>query len=468
MRNTFLAVLCVICLLALSCVSKVPQQTDRIAVATIKRDTAILKEIKEIEKERQQLPVITDDTVAYFEKNFLRYSNYVYKPNIKTVLFHRAGWEMSRPIIELGKNERLLLSFDDLDADFKNYQYTIIHCNSDWQPSSLNVADYINGFTTDYITEYKPSINTLQSYTHYRLTFPGKEVRPRISGNYILKVFLDNPDNVVITQRFKIFEPRVNIDGTVRQATVIEDRNYRQEIVFTIQHNNYRILNPYNNLKVVIQQNERNDNKISNLKPSLIRNNELVYEYEYGNVFDGNNEFRFFDLKNLKIATEGVDRIHIRNSAYHVFLTPDERRSFRRYTRQDDINGKRVIKNEEARDSDTEAEYTHVYFTLAYPAPLIHGHVYIMGALTGWEMNDDAKMIYNYQNKSYEKALYLKQGYYNYTYAFLENGHDAADIAFIEGTHSQTENDYTIFVYYREPNDFYDRLIGVKYLNSRN
>lgn len=453
-------------LLVISCKTKTPQeQQQRLPVAQIQRDTSLFKDYEAVAPVATQLAV--DDTISYFDENFLRYDNHIYKPNIKTVLFHRKGWEMSRPLIEMGSNSRLKLSFDDLDGGFKNYEYTIIHCNSDWQPSPINQQEYIDGFTSDFITEYKTSINTLQKYTHYTLTFPGNNVRPRLSGNYILKVYLDSPDNVVLTQRFKIFEQKVTIEGRVRQATVIEDRDYRQEVVFKIQHPEYRILNPYQNLKVVLQQNERTDNKIKNLQPSLVRNNELLYEYEMGNVFDGNNEFRAFDIKNLQLAMEGVERIQLRDGQYYVFLTTDQRRSYRRYRQRPDINGRRLINREGARDSSTEAEYAHVHFTLAYPAPLIHGHVYIMGALTNWGFTEEAKMIYNYKTKAYEKSLYIKQGYYNYTYAFLENGKDAADLGFIEGTHSQTENDYAIFVYYKEPNIFYDKLVGVKFLNTR-
>jgi len=462
-----ITVLFIITLMFAACITKMPQDGSRLPVATIQMDDNIKDDIKKVEAEKSTQDPSLLDTISYFNDKFLRYDNYVYKNNIKTVQCHRAGWEMSTPIIELGKNEKLKLSFDDLEGDFKNYSYTIIHCNSDWQPSQLIESDFIEGFTSDYITSYKPSINTLQAYTHYNLVFPGNNVKPIISGNYILKVYLDKPENVVLTQRFKVFENLVDIDGRVRQATVIEDKNYKQEIVFSIKHNNFRISNPYNNVRVIIQQNERTDNKIKSLKPSLVRNNELIYEYEYGNVFDGNNEFRFFDIKNLKLYTENIERVQLRNNNYHVFLKTDERRSAKRYITQQDINGRFVVKNETARESDVEADYVYVYFSLPYNVPLIHGQMYVMGALSSWNLDDNAKMIYNYPAKTYEKALYLKQGYYNYVYAFLENGAHSADISFIEGTHSQTENEYTIFVYYKEPYEKYERLIGLKLLNSR-
>jgi hypothetical protein len=60
----------------------------------------------------------------------------------------------------------------------------------------------------------------------------------------------------------------------------------------------------------------------------------------------------------------------------------------------------------------------------------------------------------------------LKQGFYNYQYAFLRDGDNKLDIEYIEGNQGQTENDYTILIYHRAMGTFYDRLISVKNLNS--
>lgn len=467
--------LCAIFLVA--CKTKAPlhlqeTKTEQRMPPPMVKDTAIISEIKNMEASENKKQNATanattlGDTLEYFRNDFMRYDNYTYKSNIKTVLLHKAGFVLANPVIELKNAETLLLSFDDLDADIKKYQYTIIHCTADWKPSDLNTNDYISGFTTDYISDVSSSINTLQAYTHYRLEFPGAEVRPKISGNYILAVFVDSLSNLALTRRFMISDSKVDINANVRQATNLDDKNFKQEIVFTLQHNAYNILNPYANLKVVIQKNGRWDNVITALKPSLVRNNEIIYDFEYGNVFQGDNEFRNFDIKSLKYLSENLQNIVKKNNRYYVFLKPAERRSYKRYLFDNDINGKFTIKNEDARNSDTEAEYCFVHFSLPYPAPLVHGQLYILGALTDWSLNENAKMIYNYNTKTYERELYLKQGYYNYNFALVENGTNVADESYIEGTHSQTENDYTLFVYYKEPNENYDRLIGVKFINS--
>ena len=72
--------------------------------------------------------------IDYYTKEHFRFENYIYKDNIKTAILHKEGWQLSSPVIKLNSNEKVKLSFDDLDAESKNYYYTIIHCNADWEP----------------------------------------------------------------------------------------------------------------------------------------------------------------------------------------------------------------------------------------------------------------------------------------------------------------------------------------------
>lgn len=393
-------------------------------------------------------------------------SNQIFRNNIKSLQFHRAGWEYSLPLITYKTGEKLLLSFDDLDADMKEYMFTIVHCDANWNPSELRPDEYINGYNDDYIYEYDFSLNTMQPYTHYHLVFPTEDLRPKISGNYILKVYLEDKDSLFFTRRFMVVEQKLGIEGKVKQASQIEDRNYKQEVDFEIQSPGYRIINPYMYLNVVIIQNGRWDNAIFNLKPKMMIGDKLDFNYDKENVFNGGNEFRSFDLKSLTYNSEYILSIESDYSGYEAVVRPGEKRTFSVYKTEDDINGRMKIKTEDADNSNIEAEYISVYLSLPYPAPMIDGDFYIYGELTDWGYNESGKMEYNFKEKKYEKILLLKQGYYNYQYVFLEHGMQVGDETFIEGNHRETNNQYTIFVYYREAGDDYDRLIGVKHLNT--
>ena len=398
--------------------------------------------------------------------NYIDLSNKIFKPNIKTIQFHRDGWDLSPPMIKFNSSEKLKLSFDDLDADGKEYMFTIVHCDAAWKPSDIEKYEYIDGYYEDYIYEFRYSVNTIVPYTHYELLFPTNDLRPSIPGNYMLKVFVENEDSVYFTRRFMILNQKVKVEGEIKQATTISDRNYKQEVDFVILAPNYQIVNPYRDLKVVITQNSRWDNALFDLKPRTAISGKLDYNYDYENVFNGGSEFRSADFKSLNYYTENIARIEFTQDGYQVYLKPGEKRTFKQYKKDDDINGQFKIKTEDQDNSETESEYVNVHFSLPYAAPMVEGSFYIFGALSDWNYLPDFKMEYNYKEKKYEKTVLLKQGYYNYLYIFKEDGKTSGDETLVEGNHWETRNEYTIWVYNRESGDQYDKLIGVVHINS--
>ncbi|MCK4569864.1 MAG: DUF5103 domain-containing protein [Bacteroidales bacterium] len=406
--------------------------------------------------------------VDYFTQDYIRHKDFVYKNNIKSVELYREGWEMSPPVVGLKSGQQLILSFDDLDAYVKDYRFTIIHCDAMWQPSEIAKSEYIRGFYEDEITDYAFSFNTLIVYTNYRLSFPTDYMGYTKSGNYILKIYEDEDldSNVVLTRRFMVTDQKVTISGEVVPPVKIEYRNYRQQLEFEINSGKYYIQNPYRDLKVMVLQNWRWDNAVYNVQPRMVVGNRLDYNFIDDLVFDGGNEFRALDIKSLKYQSERIALIDYDYLGQQVYLHPDERRTFKQYVRDDDINGKFFLEKEGAESSEIESDYAYVHFTLPYTHPLVTGNLFIFGGLTDWDFNDEALLKYDYENHLYETSLYLKQGYYNYAYIFLEDGTDAGDITLIEGNHWDTNNEYIILVYYREPGTYYDQMIGIEYITA--
>lgn len=393
----------------------------------------------------------------------------VFSPNIKTVQLYRDGFEMSAPIITLNSDERLKLSFDDLDADNKRYKYTIVHCESDWSLSSeLSVSDYISGYTEEFIQDYSGSYNTTVLYTHYTAVFPTSTMSPKISGNYMLMVYPDDPGHLAFSWRFMVAEATaVGISGRISQPSRLDIRNSGQQIDFQVELHSFEVSDVRREIKVVVQQNGRWDNALRQIQPRFIRGNVLDFAYDDNNVFSGGNEFRSFDIKSLLYQSERISRISY-DTTNQVFLLPDQPRTYKNYTFDEEINGGFFIKNEEhAQDSRVEADYAWVHFFLPFPVLPTNGSMYLMGALTAWRLDQSGRMAYNFNRKGFEKNLFLKQGYYNYIYVFLENGRKTADESLIEGSHWETENDYTIFVYFHEAGEQYDRLIATQELSSR-
>ena len=415
--------------------------------------------VKEVEAPKQE-----DE---YYQTNYVRNEDLVYDPNIHTVLLYRTGWILSQPIIKLNSDETLDFSFDNFDTDVKKYKYTFLQCDARWQPSLLQQMQYIDGFMDDYVDGYKASFNTIQKYVHYSVTFPSQTMKITKSGNYILKVYEEGKEQQpVITRKFMVLDQKVDVKGKIRDATLLQDRKYKQEVDFELVSGNYQITNPYQNLTVIICQNGRQDNAIRTLKPHLIKGSEFIYDYQEENVFNGGNEYRNFDIKSLRYNSERIFSIGYDNHYNLVYLKPDLPRPYKFYSTIDDINGKKTIHADDVKDIDIEADYAMVHFTMPYDAPLTDGSLYLMGALTDWQFTKEGQMKYNYEEHNYETTLFVKQGYYNYQYLFLKNGSTVGDETFIEGNHSETENDYFIYVYNRESGELYDKLIGFQQFNS--
>lgn len=411
--------------------------------------------------------LILSVNTAKSNDDFFLYGDFIHKNNIRSVLFNQTDFELSDPLIRLNSNDRLRLRFDDMDGGYKNYYYTIIHCDANWQPSEIQQYEYIEGFYEDHIRTYYSSINTRIPYTHYQLEFPDNNMRPSKSGNYILKVFLEGDRNqVVLTRRFMVLDQRLMIDGHAQQANLVRYRNQMQQLMFTLHTENYHISNPYRDLRIVITQNGRWDNAITGVQPRSVQGTRLVYDHEEETLFEGGNEFRRFDIRSLRQLSERVEDIQSGRRHWDVFLLPDRVRAYESYITDNDINGRFQIMTVDGRNHMLESDYAWVHFRLPMPEPFENGHVYVMGALTNWHFTDENRMNYNYGEKTYELSLFLKQGYYNYIYAFLENDTPPAELRPIEGAHSYTENDYTIYVYHRAPGELYDRLVGVRQLNT--
>ncbi|MDB5020350.1 MAG: hypothetical protein JWQ28_1477, partial [Pedobacter sp.] len=244
-----------------------------------------------------------------FAQQQFNYENTVYLPQVKTVQCYNSQKEQSMPMINLKTNEQLVFSFDDLDGGTKNYSYTIEHCTSDWKPSGLSTIDYVSSFSNDRINDYRYSFNTLQKFTHYELRLPNAQVSPKISGNYLLKVYLDNDLNKpVVSQRFYVLESQVNVGIEVAPSSQVALRSSNQKVNFTIFHTT-SIANSFADIKAVVMQNGIQSTAVSNSKPSAIKPGGLVYNDPQQNDFSGGNEFRKFDSRSIRYKTEQVQEI---------------------------------------------------------------------------------------------------------------------------------------------------------------
>lgn len=376
--------------------------------------------------------------------------------NIKAVQLLPVSKQSPIPIVPLGSV--LELSFDDLDADNKDYQYKIEHMTYDWKPSNLQANQYINGFEQNYIIDVTNSFNTLQSYTHYKIQIPNQNTTITESGNYLISI-LNDDDEVVFSRKCVFYENLTTIGVNVLRGRNTISNNSEQTVQFIINHKGLNINNPTQEIKIQLLQNNNWNTSITDIDPLFIRPNQLIYNYTEETNFFGGNEFLFFDNKYIRNTNLNIAKT-VRDDIFHNYLYTDIERAFKPYTYNPDINGNFIIRTLDAEDTDTEADYAMMHFSLEVNQPFKNKNVYVYGAFNNFELTEDNKLQYNDNEGVYQREILLKQGFYNYTYVTVDSD-NSIDLTEINGSFFQTENEYTLLAYYKPFGALFYRVIGV-------
>ncbi|MEL6924892.1 MAG: DUF5103 domain-containing protein [Bacteroidota bacterium] len=401
------------------------------------------------------------------EEAMKRNIDFVYKENIRSVKFHLSGLFLSQPIIELNSDGLLSLSFDDLDGDVKDYVYTIEHFNADWTRSDLIDMEYIDGFNEEKITEYEYSFNTITNFTHYFLALPNDNMAWTKSGNYLLKVYEDEEEReLVITRRFMVVEPLFRVQADLVPAADVSKLKTHHELDFVVSHKGIKVQNARQDVKVAVLQNGRWDNAVTGLKPLFLRDEKLIYDFQDKVVFPAGKEFRFADIRSVRYRMTGVEEIQDFDDGYDVYLYRDRDRSYQAYISERDVNGGFVIENMNEEDNRLEADYANVIVSLKAHDPFEKHELYLIGALTDWQVKDAYQFKYNETDRSYDLDVKLKQGFYNYLYALVDKETGTVDTETLEGNWYETENIYTILIYFRPFGTRYDRLVAAHTIDS--
>jgi hypothetical protein len=382
--------------------------------------------------------------------------------NIKTVSFVQSN-ENVVPIFKLG--DGFQFQFDDLFGNEANYYFEIVHCDYDWNPTDIPKTDYMKGFDGQRIQEYENSINTLQIYSHYKLPIPNQYMQLRISGNYILKI-LDESREVILSRKFILYEDLVTVPLQIKRARTPNYLDYKHNLEFSVKSQAINFQNPLKNVKVTLFQNGQLNTPIKNIVPQYTIGNDLIYKYDTETQFWAGNEFLYFDNSDIRSAGNTISRIDSSNGIYNTNLYTHNARANYPYSVTPDVNGKFVVRNISATKNEIEADYAWVYFSLSAPAFTKNKDIYITGMFNNYSLSPEYKMDFNAAKNIYEKAILIKQGFTNFQYQIADDKGNIDGENAIDGNFWQTENEYTILVYYRENNDRYQKVIGKATANS--
>ena len=393
---------------------------------------------------------------------------HAYSEQIRTLRVSREFLVLQDGTIDGSDEENVMeISFDEMSHDVHQYTYTVHQMTADWsQETGLTSNEYLSGFTTQDITDFEHSLNTSREYTHYRFWFPNSDMIITKSGNYLLSVYEDgNPDKRVADVRICVAEPLSAIQANVRANTDIEFNGRYQQVDLDISTTVLNLKDP-NEIKVLVRQNNRTDNEVWLTRPTYVENGRLRYMNNRDLIFEGGNEYHHWDAFSVYYAGFGIDRMFFEAGDYHALLYVNEVHTGT-YIHQYDSDGRFIVNAERTNDPDTEAEYVWVHWTLPVDQPWLDGAVYVGGEVFGNEKGLRNRMEYDNNAHCYWLTALVKQGGFDYQFWFSGKGtQNKTTTQRVDGSFWQTENEYTVYVYWRPFGARYDRLVGLQIQKS--
>ncbi|MFP3598031.1 DUF5103 domain-containing protein [Chryseobacterium sp. SIMBA_029] len=386
----------------------------------------------------------------------LSLSGLAFGQNIQSIQLFNPQTNDETPVIRF--NEKLVLSFDDLTNSSQIYRYTLKHYDRNWNDDNLFFTEFANGSLNDLLDQFQYSFNTLQAYTHYKLTFPNEKIQPKISGNYELIVYKDSADKPLFKRRFYIVEDMATLGLKVSRIADAKNPNVNQRVEVQAVSKGGDLSSNVNSMSLKVMQNNNPNITVSNLKPSATLGTQLLFQ-QMSLTFPGNNEFYYFDNKNMNVAADMVQATELKDGVNQTYLHPVWAFPLN-YQYQPDVNGAWYYRRNDIgreRDAEREADYSWVYFSLeSDPADK---DIYVLGGFNNFTPSKENQMQYDAANKRYVAKIFLKQGFYNYLLA-TKAADGSLNFGEINGNFWQTENLYQGFLYYAPFGRSYDGLMG--------
>lgn len=383
---------------------------------------------------------------------------------LHTMKVMKEGDFMSPPVIRLGSDERISINFDEWSEDYSDLQYRLIHCGPDWKPTRLLESEYLDGFNIADIEDWAYSDNTFVHYVNYQLYIPDAQMNPKLPGNYIVEFFKrDDPERVIGKARFSVAEDVAQIAGNVSTQTDRGSNDSWQQLELEVTPTNVKIENPFQDITVTIVQNGDPATERIMGSPSRLDGKTLIYSHQPQLIFNAGNEYRRFESVSTNSYTMHVDSMRYAGRNYHAWLTPDLPRAESEYSYDETQQGRFMVRESNATDSNLGADYLTVHFMLDTPE-LTGADVYVAGEFTGYRQDAATRMRYDHGDGVYRLEMPLKQGSYNYKYVVAPHGKSVTPETMvsnpIEGDKYETRNEYLVQVWYHPVGARYPRLIA--------
>ena len=376
-------------------------------------------------------------------------------PNsIKSLQFYPEGSPSSLPVLELGKPKNLILSFDELTSVSGQFRISFTHHEQNWEESNIPDAWYLDGVNEIVVQGGERNAQNDPGYFHYSFTIPGNRVRFAMSGNYLLHVYDQQSGIELFSLPFIVTEDAGEVSTNVETIYNSGNSGAAVDQLFSEFRSPDFVELPQFDLSFSFAQNHL----LSTLKiPSEVSNvvqGVTEFHLSRSQAYEANFDYSRLDLHEFTTQTYQIFDYQPASIPPKVILRED----FLNFTATPNIDHDNTFGRP---NSGRYARYGEVFFRFNTMGRLLNSDgIFLIGDFNQWTISDRYKLRYNEETELFETSALIKEGIYTYKYVTITNG--KIDQFTLSDTITKQTQRYTVFVYFRDNEFQYDRLLKVK------
>ncbi len=372
--------------------------------------------------------------------------------SIKSIQLYRKGNSQNPPIIKLGSSARIVLEFDELSSLSGQYTIRFTHHNQDWSPSNIPDVWFLDGINDLLVQNGDANRLSKPNFYRYKTEFPNQQMKFKTSGNYLLHVYDFSSNTELFSLPFFVTEDVGSI--TSNSETVYNSGSSYSSINQLFSEYEYPegITMPQFDLTFSFVQNRFWGSSITPTEKDMSNPGKIRFYTARRNSFSAEFDFIPLDLSELNIDNWRIVDWQPEFTPPRIVLKEDVINFSASSTPTYSSN----FGNPSGSNFD---RYANVMFSLELgDLQNSNPEIYISGDFNQWRADAQYKLFKNNDSGLWETNVIIKQGKYRYKY-FMKNEYSDSDFVPLNDAISNVKQEYFGFVYYRDPEYNYQRLL---------
>ncbi len=381
--------------------------------------------------------------------------------SFQSIQLYKKGNRNNPPVLKLDSNEKLVLEFDELTSLSGQFRLKFEHFDQNWNPSNIPEAWFLDGFNEIVISG--GSINQLSepNYFSYKSEFPNSRLKFLTSGNFMVHIYDFNSDTKLFSLPFFISEQAGDIESRVETVFNAGKNGAAIDQLFSIYEYPEEIEFPQFDLSVEFVQNRFWGSSKTTDSFNTSNQGNIRFYTSRDNSFSSSFDFIPLDLTDLNINLDKIQDWQPESVPPKVVLRPD----ILNFSSLPSQSYRSVSGLPESR---RDSRYAEVEFRFdSGTLNTQNKELYVAGDFNFWELSNNAKLSYDQELDIWMTTLLMKEGNYRYKYFIKNSGSKDQELLPVNDTITKQDQSYQVFIYYKDPDRNYQRLLMTGNFDTR-